>query len=99
MIFFKPTTQALAGKQCSLNWEAAHLSRMSVFVHRRWVCSLCHEDPLLLQGRSWLAEPHVRAGSPGTWPIGGSLPSSFLDHKPQKGRLQSRFLCSFLPVS
>lgn len=31
------------------------------------------------------------AGSPGTWPIGGSLPSSFLDRETQKGGLLSRF--------
>lgn len=35
------------------------------------------------------------AGAPGTWPIGGSLPSSFLDHRPQKDILSFPFLLLF----
>lgn len=92
------TDCTLVGKRkCSLNWENAHLSWMS------WVCFCLQAEGEVTDcstktHSTWRLRPAGRTlhvGSPGTWPIGGSLPSPFLDRKPRKVSLCYQFLLLF----
>lgn len=89
-------------KVCPLNWENAHLicpewvnSASACKQSVRWLTVPRRRLPFYLS----LSHRTPRAGVPGTWPIGGSLPSSFPDYEPRKGSLRQQLLLLFLRVS